>query len=331
MVGLLEVFVGMNLLSCNSYRDWLKGRQKNLDVQIQGGPKLHKEVIVHFGEWLGERGLQPLESSYTIPTRSGTKRLQVFEEYDEVLEKLFCTRYAPPEAKQKLSKKLEKKRDLVVIISTGRSEKECAGCTEGIHRGEMFIMEDAGPLCLSCADMDHLSFLPSGDAALTRRSKKYSPLSAVVVEFSRSRKRYERQGLLVAEAAITRAEEECIKDADEREERRQERRVRVAKEDEAFRRSVEDAIRERYPHCPAAEAKAIARHTTLRGSGRVGRSAAARELDADALRLAVVAYIRHEHTNYDELLMSGAERADARSEVRSAVSELLARWEGDDG
>ncbi len=56
--------------------------------------------------------------------------------------------------------------------------------------------------------MDHLVFLPAGDATLTRRAKTASRLWAVVVRFSRSRKRYEREGLLVEEAALERAEAE---------------------------------------------------------------------------------------------------------------------------
>ena len=66
-------------------------------------------------------------------------------------------------------------------------------------------MEGERPFCLACADLDHLEFLPSGDAALTRRSRKYSGLCAVVVRFSRSRGRYERQGLMVESAALERA------------------------------------------------------------------------------------------------------------------------------
>jgi hypothetical protein len=64
-------------------------------------------------------------------------------------------------------------------------------------------------LCLSCPDLDHLVFLPSGDAALTRRSRKYSGLSAVVVKWSRTRKRYERQGLLIENEALEYAGKEC--------------------------------------------------------------------------------------------------------------------------
>ena len=52
--------------------------------------------------------------------------------------------------------------------------------------------------------------------ALTRRARKYSTLSPVVVCFSRSRKRYERQGVLVEEQALGRAEQECLADAEAR-------------------------------------------------------------------------------------------------------------------
>jgi hypothetical protein len=50
--------------------------------------------------------------------------------------------------------------------------------------------------------MDHPVFLPSGDAGLTRRARKASTLSAVVVRWSRTHQRYERQGLLVEPAAL---------------------------------------------------------------------------------------------------------------------------------
>jgi hypothetical protein len=51
-----------------------------------------------------------------------------------------------------------------------------------------------------------LVFLPSGNAKLTRHAKKYSTTSVVVVKFSRARKRYERQGILVQEDALKRAQ-----------------------------------------------------------------------------------------------------------------------------
>ena len=83
-----------------------------------------------------------------------------------------------------------------------------------------------GPICLACADLDHLLFLGSGNATLTRRAKKASRLSAVVVRWSRVRKRDERQGILVEEAALERAEAECLADQEIRAERRLRANVR---------------------------------------------------------------------------------------------------------
>ncbi len=64
---------------------------------------------------------------------------------------------------------------------------------------------------MPCADLEHLVFLPAGDATLTRRAKDASDLSAVVVRFSRARRRYERQGIVVEEAALEQAEESVLR------------------------------------------------------------------------------------------------------------------------
>ncbi|PYT83667.1 MAG: hypothetical protein DMG40_02520 [Acidobacteria bacterium] len=64
------------------------------------------------------------------------------------------------------------------------------------------------------ADLDELVYVPSGDAALTRRARVHSPLSTVVVRFSRARKRYERQGILVSEVALEQAEAGCLADSE---------------------------------------------------------------------------------------------------------------------
>jgi hypothetical protein len=73
-------------------------------------------------------------------------------------------------------------------------DSECAECLRELPRGEFLFMERRRPLCLSCADLDHLVYLPRGDTALTRRARKRSTLSAVVVRFSRARRRYEAKG-----------------------------------------------------------------------------------------------------------------------------------------
>jgi hypothetical protein len=84
-----------------------------------------------------------------------------------------------------------------------------------------------------------------------------------------------------------------------------------------------------FPGCPPPRAEAIARHAATRGSGRVGRSAAARALDPDAITLAVVASVRHEDTRYDALLMSGHDRGEARDRVRPDINRVLDGWRAD--
>jgi hypothetical protein len=59
----------------------------------------------------------------------------------------------------------------------------------------------------------------------------------------------------------------------------------------------------------------------------VGRSAAAKSYDEQAVRLAVVAHVRHTETPYDELLASGLDRWEARGEVEGRVAKVLAAWE----
>ena len=81
------------------------------------------------------------------------------------------------------------------------------------------------------------------------------------------------------------------------------------------------------PRCPADRAEAIARRAGARGSGRVGRSAADRALDPQAVTLAVAASVRHEDTDYDELRMSGVSRAEARERVRAEVQRILGSWQ----
>jgi hypothetical protein len=89
---------------------------------------------------------------------------------------------------------------------------------------------------------------------------------------------------------------------------------------------VGELIAELFPGCPATEVAAIAEYTAVRGSGRVGRSEAGRNLDEKALTLAVGAAVRHNHTLYDELLASGVDRADARTQIAGKVEEMLAKW-----
>ena len=214
----------------------------------------------------------------------------------------------------------------IVVFSIIR-ESTCAECGIELYKGSFLRMEKERPLCMSCADLNHLMFLPSGDTALTRRARKHSTLDAVVVRFSRTRGRYERQGVLVEEAALAQAERECLADADARERARARAAERRSELDEQYVAEFAKRLGDLFPGCPAPERQDIAAHACQKYSGRVGRSAAARDFDPTAVGLAVRAHIRHCHTSYDRLLARGSDRSDARAAVRDAVDQVFARWQ----
>ena len=217
--------------------------------------------------------------------------------------------------------------DDIKVFITNRNSK-CDECGEELGRQAWITLQGPkGAVCLTCADLDHLVFLPAGDTALTRRARKNSRLSAVVLKFSRARKRYERQGLLVEEEAIEAAEAECLADQDAREAAKERAAERRAELDERYARDFALRVRDLFPECPQEREHIIAAHACRKYSGRVGRTASAKALDEKAVRLAVIAHIRHMETPYDELLSSGEDRMDARHEVKPIVERVLTQWE----
>ncbi len=221
---------------------------------------------------------------------------------------------------------MKQNSDLKVFISN--RDSTCDECGEHLgSKAWIILVREKGALCLACADLDHLVFLPSGDTALTRRARKHSTLSAVVLKWSRSRQRYERQGLLVESQALEQAERECLADSDARARQREREAARREELDRQYAERFAVRVREVFPGCPAGREVAIAEHACLKYSGRVGRSAAAKSLDDNAIRLAVIAHIRHTETRYDTLLAKGYERWEARTAVESAAAQVLAKWE----
>ncbi|MFC9287745.1 DUF2293 domain-containing protein [Streptomyces sp. NPDC057052] len=211
----------------------------------------------------------------------------------------------------------------LVAVQPSR-RRHCAGCRRGPLR--LLVVEDGAPRCLGCADLGHLVFLPRGDTALTRRAREESTLCVVVVRFNRRRGRYERQGVLVEEAGLARAEARCLADAEARGRRRARDARRRAAQDARFAEAFTEEILRLFPRCPPDRARTIAAHASERGSGRVGRSAAGRLLSGGAVVSAVVASVRHLDTPYDELLMSGVPRREARQRIAADVAAVLREW-----
>ncbi len=227
--------------------------------------------------------------------------------------------------------KERKEQPLPVYIQLGISCCRDCGC-ELAPQAMITPAGDHGVLCLRCSGRAHLFFLPAGDPALTLRAKKYSQLWAVVLRWSRGRKRYERQGLLVEEAAVAQAEQACQADEQARAKRRARQAERQVIKEGHYLQQFTRAIRERYPYCPPGQETAIAQHACSKYSGRVGRAAFAKQLKPKAVELAVLAHIRHSETKYDALLLQGCSRRQAREKVWEQVRRISLLWQkGEEG
>jgi hypothetical protein len=320
----VDVCVGLGWLRESNLEDWRRRRVDDLEYFLPVHDERLVNLVVYLDEWAQAGGLTRTQTDYVAATRD-RRPLRFFTDGEPLLEAAWRSQWIsadiPVERRERIVERQAAPPDLVVVQPV--KDWTCAECGE---TGDLLIMDDQGPLCLTCADMDHLVFLAAGDAALTRRAKKASTLSAVVVRWSRTRKRYERQGLLVEEPALEQAEEQCLADSDVRMRRRERDAGRRADEDLELQARFVAEIARLFPGCPAERAEAIAGHTALRGSGRVGRSAAGRSLDEKAITLAVVASVRHEDTEYDSLLMSGVPREEARDRIRAEIDRVLDAW-----
>ena len=227
---------------------------------------------------------------------------------------------------QTVSSQSEGNEELKVFISS--RESTCGECGENLgSHACISLARDKGALCLACADLDHLIFLPSGNTALTRRARKHSTLNAVVLKWSRARKRYERQDLLVEPQALEKAEEECLADSEIRARRREREVLRRDEVDREYVEKFATRVKELFPGCPAGREREVAEHACRKYSGRIGRSASAKAKDEAAVRLAIIAHVRHRETKYDELLARGCDRSEARAAVEEAVYRIVQKWE----
>ncbi len=214
------------------------------------------------------------------------------------------------------------------IFKTKKEKLVCNTCGDPVPKGELFVAESETKkgTCFNCSPFRGYSFLKPGDAAMTRRSKKYSDKCGVVWEYHQRNKRYQRIGQYVQLRAIALARKECDEDAHIRAEKNKKAAVVRAEQDKEYILRFAYAIRKRYPNCPPKREVAIAIHACEKHSGRVGRTAQAKEFDPKMIDLAVEAHIRHQETNYDDRFGKGQKKREIRADIKQDIDRILASW-----
>lgn len=209
-VCLADVFRYLRFLPESFYNRWINGLEPYLEPLIQAGPAKIAWTKAVFAEWVRDRGLRSWEVPSFARTVGPRRELRFTAGDDAEAESMYRLHYfssATPESRQRRIVEKGGAPPETVVFSILR-DSQCSRCKEDLWHGSLLVMESAQPLCLKCAGMGDLEYLPAGDAALTRRARKYSSRYAVVVRYSRAQKRYERQGILVEAAALKRAEGE---------------------------------------------------------------------------------------------------------------------------
>jgi hypothetical protein len=210
-VSAIDVLTGSGLLAPTHVDSWRKGRIDFLERAIQANLDKISQSMAIFRQWALEKGLKPSETRYVRRTRGGTVELQFSKSGNPAIETNYRTHYVSSSLSERKQERLREKLSnpaKPVVFEIVR-DSACSECGAELARGSFLVMAAEQPLCLPCARLGDLEFLPAGDTALTRRSSRYSERTAVVVRFSRSRGRYERQGILVEQSALEKAEQEC--------------------------------------------------------------------------------------------------------------------------
>ncbi len=205
----VDILLGLGWLAPSQVDLWRQGRVPNLEHEIQAGLGKVSTALKEVARCARARGLVPSETAYVARTRH-LRGLRFSVSGDPRIEEAYRTHWVSPELSERKQRRLAEKQneppELVVIAA--RKPWTCSECGSDFGGGALLLMEEAGPRCLACEDLDHLDYLPAGNAGVTRRAKKLSGESAVVVRWSRTRKRYERQGILAEPGAIEQAESE---------------------------------------------------------------------------------------------------------------------------
>lgn len=161
-------------------------------------------------------------------------------------------------------------------------------------------------------------FVPKGDVYVTKNCRKETHAAGqnVYVVVNKRRKPIG----LRCPASIVKA----VQDSDQATAAK--RAEAVQKRDAAIEGDFEQALKRLFPNTPKESIPRIVSHAVKKRSRRVGRSGTV-QLD-DKVKLAVRAHIRHQHTEYEQLLRQGTSREEARRQVWSKLNEVARLWGG---
>jgi hypothetical protein len=208
-VSPIDVLVRIGWLDPGAVKRWQQGQVDYLEQVVATNSPRVSEAMKLFRSWAVAPGLVPSETDY-VERAPQRRPLRFSKSGAPTIEQSYRTHWVSGELskskRERLVEKANRAPELVVIspLNTAWTCHKCGGS------GGLLVMEAPGPACLRCVGLDDLAFLPAGDALVTRRAKAKSARHAVVVRFSKTRGRYERQGMLVEPQALPEVQDEVV-------------------------------------------------------------------------------------------------------------------------
>lgn len=203
----VDMLLGIGWLDPGAVERWRRGQIACLEEVIQANPARLADALQLFRNWAAAKSLSGSATAYVARTPR-REALRFSRSGDPALETSYRTHWVSPDLSEKKRGRLAEKAGRapeLVVIEPLNADWTCHRCG---GTGDLLMMETPGPVCLRCVGLDDLEFLPAGHTLLTRRAKAKSTRYAVVVRFSRARRRYERRGLLVEPQALADARRE---------------------------------------------------------------------------------------------------------------------------
>lgn len=102
------------------------------------------------------------------------------------------------------------------------------------------------------------------------------------------------------------------------------RRAAVRKRDLSLIETAATELDKQFPDLPEKEKAVVLKHGFRKHSGRVGRTSTLSM--PRKILLAVIAHVRHRHTQYDDLLTRGVDRTDARKAANRKIGSIMRGW-----
>ncbi|MGY3614089.1 hypothetical protein [Bradyrhizobium sp. USDA 10063] len=200
-VSAIDILVGIGWLDPEALERWRRGQIDCLEEVVRTNLPRISEAMRLFRSWATARGLFASQTEYVART-PWRQTLRFSRSGNPAIEASYRTHWVSPELSEKKRERLAEKASQapeLVVVQPLNTEWTCHRCGGS---GNLLMMETPGPACMRCVGLNDLDYLPAGDPLLSRRAKAKSTRHAVVVRFSRTRRRYERQGLLIEPRAL---------------------------------------------------------------------------------------------------------------------------------